>query len=203
MLISFSLVIAAKKAPFRGTPQPYEKQIVAQQSATPLPVSSLAAPITPEPFSTASQAADRVIGTWPSLSATPGDILWCCPLTEATEDQWLGVESLRDTFYVTGAGGTTSPDPNYVYAFLHAGGDVCTFLYKHAQPTSSSWGWRDIACDGEYLYASDSYTLECFYMTPGGLVLDCKFLQRHLWFRSIWNCAGTIPQQLPSVWDGL
>jgi len=124
---------------------------------------------------------------WPAMAAEPaedradniapyggakaeGDILWCCPIEWGTDNQILGCEALGDTIYTTSAGGSTSPDPNYVYAWLRTATD-CVPLYNHPQPTTSSWGWRDMGCDGEYLYASDDRTLEAFYMTPGGLVL--------------------------------
>jgi hypothetical protein len=43
MLVSFSLVMAAKKAP-RGIPEPYVKRTIAQQqSATPMPRGSISA----------------------------------------------------------------------------------------------------------------------------------------------------------------
>ncbi len=169
MLISFSLLMAAKRAQ-KGTPEAYVKQTIAQkQTVTPMPKGSLPEPLSPVPLATGNQSADRVIG-FPFKTADPGDILWCCPAEEGTDDQILGCEALNDTIYITGAGGTTTPDPNYVYAWLSTGTDVCTYLYKHPQPTGAGWGWRDIACDGQFLYASDSYTLECFYMTPGALV---------------------------------
>jgi hypothetical protein len=100
---------------------------------------------------------------------TPGDILWHCDVQSLTDDnQIVGVETFRDTIYITGAGGTTHPTPNKVHVWIIPGG-VCTYLYSVDQPTPEVWGWRDIACDGQYLYASDDRVLDAFTVAPAGV----------------------------------
>jgi hypothetical protein len=120
-------------------------------------------------------ATDQAENIVPSVGTkTAGDILWHCDVQDFappdSDNQILGVETLRDTIYVTGGGGTNHTTPNKVYVWSRQG-NSCVYLYSVNQPTPESWGWRDIACDGQYLYASDDRLLEAFYTTPGGLVL--------------------------------
>ena len=122
------------------------------------------------PVMAAEPAADQAENIVPSAGAkAPGDILWHCDVQSIPDDdQILGIETFRDTIYITGAGGTTHGIPNWVHVWTIPGG-VCTYQYSVAQPTGETWGWRDIACDGQYLYASDSPTLTAFTATPAGV----------------------------------
>jgi hypothetical protein len=103
---------------------------------------------------------------------TAGDILWYCDVQHlASPDsdfQIVGIETLRDTIYITG--GNNGLDPNRVHVWVRTG-STCQYLYSVNQPAASTgWGWRDLACDGTYLYGSYSNILNCFYATPGGVV---------------------------------
>ncbi len=70
------------------------------------------------------------------------------------DSQCLGVEWDGVNFWVTGGG--SSANPNYLYKFDAAG----QLITNYEQGTSSDWGWRDLAFDGTYLYASDSATIQ-------------------------------------------
>jgi hypothetical protein len=101
----------------------------------------------------------------------PGDILFTYDVETPTDDnQCLGVEFDGTYFYVTGGGGTTHPDTNYVYFFDKNG----SYLSRVAQPTTSDWGWRDIAYDGTYMYSSDSQNVDVWNVTglPSSPVLN-------------------------------
>lgn len=76
MLVSFSLVMAAKKAP-RGTPEPYVKQTIGQkQTATPMPRGSVGQALEvsplPRPISTAAVQPDKIPGAGPSQHSYEG-----------------------------------------------------------------------------------------------------------------------------------
>ena len=64
----------------------------------------------------------------------------------------LGVEFDGQYFWVTGANDLVT---HYLHKFDRDGNHIVTFY----QGTSSDWGWRDLAWDGTYLYASDEYEL--------------------------------------------
>ncbi|MEE8417429.1 MAG: T9SS type A sorting domain-containing protein, partial [candidate division Zixibacteria bacterium] len=64
----------------------------------------------------------------------------------------LGVEFDGQYFWVTGANDLVT---HYLHKFDSDGNHISTFN----QGTSSDWGWRDLAWDGTYLYASDEYEL--------------------------------------------
>ncbi len=121
------------------------------------------------PVLAAEPTADQAENIVPSAGAkAPGDILFHCDVQSIPNDnRVLGIETLRDTIFITGGGQAA---PNWVHVWTMPGG-ICTYGYTVQQYTPETWGWRDIACDGEYLYASDDRTLECFYVTPGGVVL--------------------------------
>jgi hypothetical protein len=108
----------------------------------------------------------------PGLKAT-GDILWHCDVQHlASPDsdfQIVGIETLRDTIYITG--GNNGLDPNRIHVWLRTG-STCQYIYSVNQPAASTgWGWRDIAADANYLYSSYSTVLNCFYVTPAGVTL--------------------------------
>jgi hypothetical protein len=105
-------------------------------------------------------------------SKTAGNILWYCDVQHlASPDsdfQIVGIETLRDTIFITG--GNNGLDPNRVHVWIRTG-SACQYLYSVFQPAASTgWGWRDLACDGTYLYGSYSNILNCFYVTPAGVV---------------------------------
>jgi hypothetical protein len=80
-----------------------------------------------------------------------GDSLWGIDLEAATGDGLcLGVEFAFGSFWVTGAGPSPGSDPNYLYRLDRQGQLLSSFV----QPTENGFGWRDLCCDGQYLYAS-------------------------------------------------
>jgi len=80
----------------------------------------------------------------------PGDILFNFDVQTPTGDnQCLGVEFDGEYFWVTG--GNTATDPNKLYKLDSSG----VLIDTYDQPGhSTEWGWRDLAFDGTYLYAS-------------------------------------------------
>lgn len=125
------------------------------------------------PIMADESATDQAENVVPSVGAkTPGDILWHCDVQHLvppdSDYQIVGVETFRDTIYITG--GNNGLDPNRVHVWIRTGG-TCQYLYSVTQPAhSTGWGWRDLACDGNYLYGSYSKVLNCFYVTPAGVV---------------------------------
>jgi hypothetical protein len=77
----------------------------------------------------------------------------------------LGVEFDGTYFWVTGAG-DGSGSQNRIHKYDNAGNYIESFM----QNTSSAWGWRDIAWDGEYLYASDDSQIDIFDPVSGNVV---------------------------------
>jgi len=75
----------------------------------------------------------------------------------------LGVQYVNGHYWVTSGGSLHSGYDNYLFELDGDG----TVLNSWAQPTTSTWGWRDLAYDGYYLYASDSSTIEEIDMTTG------------------------------------
>jgi hypothetical protein len=125
------------------------------------------------PIMAEQSATDQAENIFSSTATkTPGAILWHCDVQHLappdSDYQIVGIETLRDTIYTTG--GNNGLDPNRVHVWLRTGG-ACQYLYSVTQPAhSTGWGWRDLACDGNYLYGSYSKVLNCFYVTPGGVV---------------------------------
>jgi uncharacterized repeat protein (TIGR01451 family) len=84
----------------------------------------------------------------------------------------LGVEYVNGEYWVTGAGVASNTEPNYLWRLDGSG----TVLNQYTQPTSSTWGWRDLAYDGTYLYASDSALVEQIDPATGtatGVTIPC------------------------------
>jgi len=85
-----------------------------------------------------------------------GDNLFTIDASVSTGHQLLlGVEYVNGEYWVTSGGATASTDPNYYFQLDSAGAVINSW----PQPTTSDWGWRDLAFDGTYLYTSDSNVL--------------------------------------------
>ncbi|MGB2982132.1 MAG: dockerin type I repeat-containing protein [Candidatus Zixiibacteriota bacterium] len=123
------------------------------------------------PAMAAGPEADQAENIVPAQGTkAPGDILWHCDVQTAVADnQILGIETLRDTVYMTG--GNSGLDPNKIYVWTRSGGS-CNYQYTVDQASLAGWGWRDIACDGQYLYASDNYVLAAFTVSPAGVIVN-------------------------------
>ncbi len=75
-------------------------------------------------------------------------------LSEQTGDfQMLGCEFAGDYWYVSGGAGPTGT--NWIYRFDRAGQLVPPAI---PQPSTSAFGWYDLAYDGQYLYGSEDGT---------------------------------------------
>ena len=82
------------------------------------------------------------------------------------DNQLLGVEFDGEHFYITG--GNSASDPNKVYVLDTAGNLLCSV----DQPShSTSWGWRDLASDGDTLYASVDNNVDKFTIDLGTCTL--------------------------------
>ncbi len=84
----------------------------------------------------------------------------------------LGVEWANGYWWVTSGGAGGSGDPNEFFQ-LDKDGNV---VNQWPQGTSSTWGWRDLAFDGTYLYASDSAVVEQIDPATGaptGVTIPC------------------------------
>jgi hypothetical protein len=90
--------------------------------------------------------------------------------TPADDNQCLGVEFDGEYFYVTGGGGASHPEPNRVHFFDRDG----AYLGYVGQPTTSFWGWRDMAFDGSHMYSSEDGTVAEWFVSglPGSPVLN-------------------------------
>lgn len=109
-----------------------------------------------------------------------GDSLWGFDCEGPSgDDQCLGVEFDGTYFYITGAGGMAHPDTNKLHIFDRDG----NYITSLNQPTTSDWGWRDIAWDGNHFYSSDDSTVTEWYVT--GLPDD-----------PVLNVVGTFPGPL-------
>lgn len=129
------------------------------------------------PVMAAEPAEDRAenMGSTAGTKA-PGDILWHCDVQtdpnnppDTLDYQILGVETFSDTIYLTG--GNSGADPNKIHVWTRTGG-TCHYQYSVDQASLAGWGWRDLACDGQYLYASDSYVLAAFTVSPAGVTVN-------------------------------
>jgi hypothetical protein len=130
-----------------------------------------------QPVMAAEPAEDRAENIGPTAGTkAPGDILWHCDVQtdpnnppDTLDFQILGVETFSDTIYLTG--GNSGADPNKIHVWTRTGG-TCHYQYSVDQASLAGWGWRDLACDGQYLYASDSYVLAAFTVSPAGVTVN-------------------------------
>lgn len=77
------------------------------------------------------------------------------PQTPTGDEGCLGVEFDGTYFWVTGR----YPDPGDDVHKLHKFDRDGNLIQSYDQGTISTWGWRDLAWDGQYLYASDENEL--------------------------------------------
>lgn len=86
--------------------------------------------------------------------AATWDVIFQVDVENQTGNNYLlGVEFDGINYWITGSG---HGGDNQLYK-LNEAGDL---LDTYSQGTSSYWGWRDMAFDGTYLYASDSEFIE-------------------------------------------
>ncbi len=96
----------------------------------------------------------------------PGDILFTYDVETPTGDTGcLGVEFDGTYLWVTGRD-SGSGDIHKLHKFDADGSHIISY----EQGTSSDWGWRDLAWDGNYLYASDENELAQIDPTTGSIV---------------------------------
>lgn len=106
-------------------------------------------------FAWAQSSADAAPNPGSGGARAMGDVIAQFDVQTPTGDnQLLGVEYANGSFWVTG--GNSGGDPNQLYQFDSAG----NLLNQWDQASDPGWGWRDLAFDGTYLYASDSGVIE-------------------------------------------
>ncbi|MBW1954044.1 MAG: hypothetical protein JRI66_13365 [Deltaproteobacteria bacterium] len=109
-----------------------------------------------------AQDADVAPNLGPVATVASTDELWelvfSCNLTQSTgSDFLLGCEFAGGHWYVTDSQ-SIMPGENWVHILNPDGSLAATFQ----QPLTNGWGWRDIAYDGQYLYASAYDTIHAF-----------------------------------------
>ncbi len=77
------------------------------------------------------------------------------PQTPTNDIACLGVEFDGSYFWITGRYPEPGDDTHKLHKFDRDGG----YITSYDQGTYSAWGWRDLAWDGVYLYASDENEL--------------------------------------------
>jgi hypothetical protein len=110
-------------------------------------------------------------GSSPPVNLAFGDSIFGFDCENPADDnQCLGVEFVDGYFYITGGGGTSGPDSNQLHFFDRDG----NYLTSLDQPTTSYWGWRDMAFDGNHIYSSDSDSVVEWFVTglPDSPVLN-------------------------------
>ncbi|MBN1295696.1 carboxypeptidase regulatory-like domain-containing protein, partial [bacterium] len=95
-----------------------------------------------------------------ALNNEPTDALWDVLFAHDVEtltgdNLILGAEFMNGSFWVTGAAGSASAAPNYLYEISSDGSTVLN-TFEQAASGASDWGYRDLAHDGTYLYAGCS-----------------------------------------------
>jgi len=111
-------------------------------------------------------ADDTYLGArWSAGTRTVGDFLFDVDIQAPTGDiRCLGVENVSGLhdWWVTGA---ADMQGGYLYQLSYDG----QLLWRYSQGNSAGWGWRDLAYDGDYLYASDSYFIEQISVQNGSV----------------------------------
>ncbi len=87
-------------------------------------------------------------------SRNPGDLIVEYDMETLTGDvRLLGIEFHGSHWYMTGA-------RDYAGCYFYQVDYAATSVIHAVSTGHSGWGWRDLAWDGTYLYASDSFDLE-------------------------------------------
>ncbi|MBU0756420.1 MAG: hypothetical protein KJ645_14855 [Planctomycetes bacterium] len=83
-----------------------------------------------------------------------GDALWVLDVETISggDNQCLGVEFDGNNYWVTGKGGSVNNASLYE---ISPGGVLVNKFDQPAGNQGGPWGWRDLAWDGQYLYAGD------------------------------------------------
>jgi hypothetical protein len=102
-----------------------------------------------DPQGSADVAPYSYSGGDPPIIADFQDSVFALDLGFLNDTQLLGIEFDGTNFWVTG--GNSGADPNQLYK-LDAQGN---FVAQYNQTGTTVWGWRDLAFDGQFLYASD------------------------------------------------
>ncbi len=93
------------------------------------------------------------VNTDPVIDAQWDILLDLAAETVCIDNQLLGCAFADGKFFITGGHNNTAINQLYI---LSATGAMLDSL---DQPTTSAWGWRDLAYDGTYLYAGDEGTV--------------------------------------------
>jgi len=104
-------------------------------------------------------------GNVPVITAFQDSVFAFDPQTPTGDIRCLGIEFDGTYFWVTGAGDGTGTQNR-----IHKFDANSNYMTSYPQNTSSAWGWRDLAWDGQYLYASDDYDIDVFDPATGTVV---------------------------------
>ncbi len=101
---------------------------------------------------------------YPSVDST-WDLLFYTDVEAICGDnQIVGCAYADGKFFISG--GNNGINPNMLYVLDSTG----VLLNTLTQPTPTSWGWRDMAYDGTYLYAGDNGDTVYAFDTDGNLL---------------------------------
>jgi hypothetical protein len=108
-----------------------------------------------------NESARSSFGDVPGMTLDFGDEVFSFdPETESGDSRCVGIEFDGQYFWVTGAN-------DLVTHLLHKFDRYGNHIEAFDQGTISDWGWRDLAWDGQYLYASDEHELAIIDPTSG------------------------------------
>ncbi|MFH1038465.1 MAG: GEVED domain-containing protein [PVC group bacterium] len=149
--------IAGDGVPGNGdaTDQDFALAIYNALTSTPTPTPEGYKTPTPTPTTTPTPEGYKTVTPTPSVTPTatpsPYDKIFEYDVETPTGDsQCLGVEFDGVNYWITG--GNSGSDPNKLYKLDNTCSSV---IAAYNQPAhSTGWGWRDLAFDGAYLYAS-------------------------------------------------
>jgi hypothetical protein len=107
-------------------------------------------------------AADAGGSGFPVVDDFGDEIFTFDPQEPTGDNGCLGIEFDGIYFWVTGR----DPDHGNIHK-LHKFDSLGTYVSSFNQGSVSTWGWRDLAWDGEYLYASDEFELAVIDTSTG------------------------------------
>lgn len=106
------------------------------------------------------------------LSREMWDLVMDLDIDALTGDQsMLGAEFAAGSIWVSGAASDPSSPPNYLYEVSPDGTELLN-TYEQAASCASDWGYRDLAFDGQYLYAGCSNHFYQIDPADGTVVAD-------------------------------
>jgi len=123
----------------------------------------------------------------------------------------LGCQFAEGCWYITDGMDTQNPDDNVVHVLSDDGELITSF----PQPATSTWGFRDLTFDGDYLYASGDSIIYAFDL-DGNMVPDFNIqgpyspnrglaydpLTDHFWTSTIYGALSELDRNGDILWEG-